>query len=415
AGRPFWGAVSARLIEYSGEEVIVSYSRDLTKQLAVEAELTRQREQLFQNEKMSALGELLAGVAHELNNPLSVVVGHSMMLKDETDDPEILRQTAKISDAAERCARIVKTFLTMARQEPAKKEPLDINGVLATAIDVARYGESAAEVEIRSDFATDLGAVNGDGDQITQAILNLLLNAEQAIGLSGEGDTIRVMSRRKVGGDRVEITVEDNGPGIRPELRARVFEPFFTTKDIGKGTGIGLAFCHRVIQSHGGTIDIDPAFRGGTRFVVTLPFDRATEPEAPAPEIVKSTPAMRRLLVIDDESDVADLNAEVLERAGYDVDVAYAARDALAMMAGRAYDAVISDLNMPDIDGRGFFEAIRADYPELVDRTGFVTGDTMGKSSQTFLREAGRSYLEKPVSPAELRDFAAALVQGERE
>ncbi|MHA3978792.1 PAS-domain containing protein [Halovulum sp. GXIMD14794] len=412
-GEPFWGAVSARLIKWEGEEVIVSHARDLTGQLAIEAELSRQREQLFQNEKMTALGGLLAGVAHELNNPLSVVVGHAMMLQDEARDPDVLRQIGKISEAADRCARIVKTFLAMARQEPSQTGEARLDQIVETAVEVARYGDSAHAARIETDCAPDLPAICADADQITQVVINMIVNAEQAIqGLGSSnvaGGVIRVRTRPGETADEVRIIVEDDGPGVSPELRARVFEPFFTTKGVGMGTGIGLAMCHRIVTAHDGRIELDPVAPHGARFTVTLPVDAAQKTPRAALEDARTEPAATRVLVVDDEKEVADLNAEVLERGGYRTRTAYRAEDALGMLREDHFDVVVSDLNMPGLDGRGLYEVIVAEFPDLAPRTGFITGDTMGRASQGFLQESGRPYLEKPLSPAELRSFVSRL------
>ena len=408
-GQPFWCAVSARLIQWSGEDVIVSHSRDLTGQLAIEEQLAHQREQVFQSEKMSALGSLLAGVAHELNNPLSVVVGHAMMLADEAKDPDVLRQIKKIGNAAERCSKIVRTFLTMARQEPTRMEPVDIEDLVETAVDVARYGNPSRTVNIELSVDKDLPQISADHDQITQAVVNLIINAEQAVVDSKVGSRVLVSAAMHRSGDKIVITVEDDGPGIPPDIRARVFEPFFTTKGIGRGTGIGLAVCHRVVAAHQGKVEISDVNPTGTRFTITLPIGNLSqsigETVTPTPDNAKKI----RVLVIDDEVDVADLNVEVLQRGGYEADAVHKAELALDMLRNQRYDVVLSDLNMPELDGRGVFEAISRDFPELVSRTGFVTGDTMGRSSQAFLKESRRPYIEKPVSPKELREFVAQL------
>lgn len=408
-GVPFWCAVSARLIQWNGEDVIVSHSRDLTGQLAIEEQLSRQREQVFQSEKMSALGSLLAGVAHELNNPLSVVVGHATMLADESDDPEVLRQAQKISQAADRCAKIVRTFLTMARQDPVRMEPVDIGELVQTAVEVARYGNPGRAVRIETDLQKDLPPVSADIDQITQAVVNLIINAEQAIEDAGVGNRIRVSARLERSATTLSIAVEDNGPGIPSDIRARVFDPFFTTKGVGQGTGIGLAVCHRVVAAHKGKIEIDDIAPTGTRFRISLPVGKFSGPVETVETAAGSDEGTVRVLVIDDEIDVADLNVEVLERGGYKADAVYEAEHALDTLRARRYDVVLSDLNMPNVDGRSVFEAISREFPELVSRTGFVTGDTMGKTSQVFLKESGRPYLEKPVSPKELRAFVAEL------
>ena len=410
-GEPFWGAISARLIDYNGEQVIVSHTRDMTEQLRIESELTSQQALLFQNEKMSALGELLAGVAHELNNPLSVVVGHALMLQEDVTDPEIARQIDKISTAAERCAKIVKTFLTMARQQPGRMERVSANEIVQTAADVARYGDMREGLAIECDLTPDLPEICADPDQVTQVIVNLILNAEQAIRNGGKGDRITVRTRRGKREDTVEIDVEDNGPGIPAPIRERIFEPFFTTKDVGEGTGIGLALCHRIIRSHDGQITLEFSGESGTRFRVELPVREAADATSTEDETddVKRRPA-RRVMIVDDEMDVAELNAEILMRDGYDVEICNTADGALEKLRESRFDLVLSDLNMPGIDGRGFYEAITRDHPHLAERTGFVTGDTMGRASQKFLGEADCPYLEKPVSPKELRAFVAGLL-----
>lgn len=410
-GNRFWGLVAAQLINYAGNEVIVSHTYDLTEQLNVEAELSGQRDLLFQNEKMSALGELLAGVAHELNNPLSIVVGHSLMLREDTNDPGITRQIEKISLAAERCAKIVKTFLTMARQQPTKTEEANINDIVGTAVDVARYGDLGNEVTIDCDLSDNLPHCLADSDQITQVVLNLILNAEHAIRDSGKGDRIIVSTKFDKTADMILIEIEDNGPGIPESHQSRIFEPFYTTKEVGDGTGIGLTLSHRIIRSHEGQIKLDKTFTSGTRFQIALPSDKLQrESVKKGQSIVPVNEAKIRILIVDDEVDVADLNAEILTRDGFQVDVANKALDGVAMMHEGKYNIVLSDLNMPEMDGRGFFDTVAKEFPHLINGIGFVTGDTMGKSSQSFLKEANFPYLEKPASPKELRAFVAELL-----
>ncbi|MEM1428292.1 MAG: ATP-binding protein [Pseudomonadota bacterium] len=409
-GQPFWAAVSGRVTEWDGEDALVTFTRDLTPQLRMESELDRQRDLSFQNEKMSALGGLLAGVAHELNNPLSVVVGHALMLQEEAGDPAMRRQVKKISAAAERCARIVKTFLSMARQAPAQVEPVDLNEIVQVATEVARYGDDAHAVRIKMNLAPDLPLIEADADQLTQLAVNLIINAEQAIAASGHGDRVVLSTAAEAGG--VCLVVEDNGPGVPADVRKRIFEPFFTTKGVGQGTGLGLSMCHQIAAAHAGTIRLEDVEGGGARFILDLPSSApATTSCADVAAPVAEGKSAVRVLVIDDEMDVAELNAEVLERAGYEVIAVSDGREALRLLAQRAFDVVLSDLNMPDLDGRALYEAIQSNYPSLVTGVGFITGDTLGRSSQTFLAEAGRPFLEKPVSPRELREFVEQISQ----
>ncbi|AZQ68414.1 response regulator [Silicimonas algicola] len=409
-GTPFFAAVSGRLTEWNGEEVLVTFLRDLTHLLEIETELDRRRDQTFQNEKMMALGGLMAGVAHELNNPLSVVVGHAMMLQDEGLEPDILRKTRKISEAAERCSKIVKTFLSMARQAPTRMEETDVGEVIETAVEVSSYGDALYAVTIVTRRDPAAQPIWADPDQLTQLIINLVLNSAQAIAETGRPGHIWVTSEA-TGDGGTRITVADDGPGVPEQIAARVFEPFFTTKGVGKGTGIGLAMSHRIVAAHGGEISVGAREGGGAKFVVTLPRNAASFRSGDSVEPTPWAGSTRRVLVIDDEPEVADLNAEILQRAGYEVDAVYEARKGLELLRERTYDAILSDLNMPDVDGRGVFEGIAAIRPELASRIGFLTGDTMGKRSQSFLSEVEQPYIEKPVLPKELRAFVSRLIR----
>ncbi|WP_233494867.1 ATP-binding protein [Ruegeria sp. A3M17] len=414
-GRRFWGADSSRLIKFNGEEVIVSSTRDLTDELAIEDELEKQREFLFQNEKMSALGELLAGVAHELNNPLSVVVGHSLMLKEEVTDPNLTTRIEKISNAAERCAKIVKTFLAMARQQPSNIEPVDLSGVIETAADVVGFGSKSGEISIRQHLPANLPPIAADADQITQVIINLIINAEQAMTSSGRGDLIELLAEAKPDTGMVEVTVKDNGPGIPKGIRARIFEPFFTTKEVGEGTGIGLAFCHRIILSHGGQIRLDRADNSCTCFRIALPAADGLKSEVDEPVEPISTAADLRALVVDDEIEVGELNAEILRKEGFEVDFVLSGEEAIDRLRTRKYDIFLSDLNMPGVDGRQIYDALVTHFPEMLNRTAYITGDTMGQSSLGLLRDSGLPYLEKPVSPSDLRILVGQLLADQKE
>jgi signal transduction histidine kinase/PAS domain-containing protein len=410
-GAPFSATISARMIDYRGEEVVVSTVNDLSREVAMQAELAEQRELIFQNEKMSALGELLAGVAHELNNPLSVVVGHALMLREDTADPVILRRLDKIGGAAERCSRIVKTFLAMARQLPADLRPIDLRDTIDTAIEALRLGASGLTSTVDVTLAPDLPFVLGDSDQLAQVLTNLIANADQAIESAGVDGRIVITAQLDARAKMIEIKVTDDGPGIAKDIRSRIFDPLFTTKEVGKGTGIGLSFCHRVVTSHRGQIRLDPASRpGNTTFVVRLPAtDRLAAADPRAAEIADQRSSVR-VLVVDDEPEVADLIGEILERDGLLVDHAASAEAAFELLGRQDYALVLSDLNMPGVGGRGFYEKVERDHPALVGRVGFVTGDTMSPSARGFLDRARRPYLEKPIAPAELRELTRRLL-----
>jgi signal transduction histidine kinase/ActR/RegA family two-component response regulator len=403
----FPALVSARLIEYRGDDVIVSSIVDITKEVALRKTLAQQRERIFQAEKLSALGELLAGVAHELNNPLSVVVGHALMMREETSDPQTIARIEKIGDAAERCARIVKSFLAMARQQKVDAKPSDLATIIAAARSTF-MPENAPEIII--ELPDDLPFVLAERSQLEQVFGNLMLNASQAMVTSSTGDRITLTARLLPGGESIGIDVVDNGPGIPAEIGKRVFEPLFTTKPAGQGTGIGLAFCHRVIHSHGGTIEIMPSDEGA-HFHITMPVAGAMT--RPADEMsAHGNGGEGHVLVIDDEEDVADLISEILKREGYQVDCAPSGEEGLELATTHDYDAILTDMNMPGISGRGFHEALGRRRPALLGRVAFVTGDTMSPDVRDFLDQVGCEFLEKPIAPKDLRELTRRVVAG---
>ena len=410
-GASFPCTVSARVIEYRGEDVVVSSTVDLSREVAMQKELAEQREQIFQAEKMSALGELLAGVAHELNNPLSVVVGHALMMREETTDPDVLRRIEKISVAAERCARIVKSFLAMARQEPVRLSPMKLSDAVVTAIEALRNSAGGLKVDVDVRTSRDLPLIRGDIDQLVQVLINLLINAEQAIVSSGVGSGVTVAASLDGSGKNIELRIIDNGPGVPKSIRGRIFDPLFTTKDVGKGTGIGLAFCHRVVTSHEGRIRLETEVGQGATFVITLPVGERSSSSSAEDVLASIAPRAARILVVDDEADVADLISEILVRDGFSVDHAESPDAALKLVRANAYSLVLTDLNMPGIGGRGLYELIVREVPAMSRRIGFVTGDTMSPSARGFLESTGRPYLEKPIAPKELRALTQTMLE----
>lgn len=390
----------------TSENGFVITRTDITERKLAEEQLDRQREMLHQSEKLSALGELLAGVAHELNNPLSVVVGHSLMMEEEVEDPSLLKRTRKISAAAERCARIVKTFLAMARQRPTKLELTSLNMVVETAVEVAGYGLRSSGVNITLDLEEDLPPVSADADQLIQVLANLIVNAEHALKTMGPEGRFNISTRMSRSDKEVIIDVVDNGPGIPENVRARIFEPFFTTKTVGEGTGIGLAFCHRVIDTHNGSIHVYQAEGGGAHFTIRLAAVRQSDDET-GEDVIPARVA-GRALVIDDEADVADLIVHILDRDGYDVTSVYSAEAALELLPGE-FDLIFSDINMPELNGRDLLRVIRERWPGLDKRLGFITGDTMSPGAEEFLSRAECPYLEKPITPTDLRELVARI------
>ena len=391
-----------------GRQLFTAHIRDLTQQKDAAREIIRQRERLYQTEKMSALGSLLAGVAHELNNPLSIVVGQALML-EEDGSGELARRAARIRAAAERCGRIVKSFLAMARQRGPEKKPVDLNQTVRSVLELVGYGIRSAGIRVTADLAGDLPTFSADPDQLAQLTTNLVLNAQQALKDAPPPRRLRIRTRYKPEQSQLRLVISDNGPGIPCNLRSRVFEPFFTTKPVGSGTGIGLSICHAIVSAHGGSIEVDETPGGGAMFTIRLPVVAVSAPRLPA-QIERVPEIARRALVIDDERDIAELIAEMLTREGFAAEVVTSGEEALAELRRGSYDLVLSDVRMPELDGPALLRRLQSDWPALADRLIFVTGDTLGLGAGSVLDKLGRPVIEKPISPDDLRRAVRATL-----
>lgn len=382
------------------------FTLDLTERKRAEAALARSRETLYQTEKLSALGSLLAGVSHELNNPLSIVVAQAVMMERQSQGGELAERAQKIRKAADRCARIVQTFLAMARQKRPEREPVDLNAVAMAAYDLAEYGLRTDGIAATRELAATLPTISADSDQLHQIIINLLVNAQQAMGDTARPD--RKLTLRTAPGETagtVILDVIDNGPGVPDDARRRIFEPFYTTKPQGEGTGVGLSFSQGLAEAHGGRLELIPV-KQGAHFRLTLPVD----PAQGAPELAKAAPAqmeapLRRALVIDDEQEIAESLADFLSIEGFACDIAVGGAEAQKRLAKGDYDLIVSDLRMPGIDGPQLHAWLKAERPDLEARMAFATGDTLGTSAARFLEAMDRPVLEKPFMPDAVHRF----------
>jgi PAS domain S-box-containing protein len=406
-GTAFPALLSGRPLDYDGSRCLVLGIIDLTEREAAQAQIARQREMIYHREKLGALGGLLAGVAHELNNPLAVVVAQATLLEEQVTDPKAVTRSGQIRAAAERCARIVKTFLAMARQRPPARAAVDLNAAIAATIELLGYNLRTAGIELRRELAPGLPAVWADPDQVSQVLTNLIVNAQQAMVDRPAPRLLTVATSADVAAGRVRLRVSDTGPGVPEPLKARIFEPFFTTKPEGTGTGIGLWVCHDIVTSHNGSIAVQDAPGGGAAFVVELPVGGDARAPRPAPERAPAASQSRRVLVIDDEPEVASTLREILEPGGAQVDIIDNGLVALQRLDSIAYDVVLSDLNMPGMGGVELYRRLRQERPRFAERLIIVTGDTLNDSLRAFLEETGVACIEKPFIPAEVRRTVA--------
>ncbi|GAB4394156.1 MAG: hypothetical protein Tsb0032_16710 [Kiloniellaceae bacterium] len=412
-GEVIWASLTASLIEYQGEEMIVASAHDLTERHAVEEQMARQREALYQSEKLSALGALLAGVAHELNNPLSVVVGHAQLLKETASDPRIVQRAEKIGNAADRCSRIVKSFLAMARQRPPERRPVDLRDIVQATLDVTGYSLRTANIEVRMDIGPEVPPVWADSDQLNQVVTNIIVNAQQAMMEVSGPRLLTIAGAHDEKKGEVILTLGDTGPGIPEEIRNRIFEPFFTTKDIGEGTGVGLAVSHRIVEAHDGRISVESTPGSGTVFTLALPASEQASAREPERQAATMAAPSAGILIIDDEPEVAQMLADILIAQGHQVVTADSGERALGLIEGQDFDVILSDVRMPRLDGPSLYAALERRNPELLRRTAFVSGDTLSPSARIFLQRVQRPFIEKPFNLDEVRALIGQI-QAER-
>ena len=391
-----------------GQRYYTAFIADLTQRRRAEEEVARQREALRQSEKLSAMGALLAGVAHELNNPLAILMGRATLLEQKAHGENVRADAARIRAAAERCGRIVRTFLSMARQKPPERKRFRLNDVVSGTVDLLAYNLRSADVEFTVRLSPSLPGIEMDPDQIGQVLINLIVNAQHALAGQAAPRRLQLETGEEAGWQFVRVS--DNGPGVPPEIAERIFEPFFTTKAEGTGTGIGLSVSRAILREHGGELVLVPSTSGAT-FRVRLPA-QSVEPKAPpaAEEVAAGGVAQAGYaLVIDDEPEVADLLADILGSTGYSVHVAASGREALEWLAHHRCDLLLSDIRMPDMDGLALWRALRKQYPDVVRHMAFVTGDTLSSSIAPFIAETGLPCLEKPFSPEEVLQLAVRI------
>lgn len=376
--------------------------------------------QLVQSEKLSAVGQFVAGVAHELNNPLTTVVGYAELLGGADVEPPQKVYLERIGQAAARCRKIVQNLLSFARQHPPERKPVRLEEVADAVLEFLAYEMRHSGVRVEKAYGSDIPPLIGDTHQLQQVVLNLVNNARQALEEFRRDGCIQLITERA--GDRVRIRIRDNGPGIAREHLSRIFDPFFTTKAEGKGTGLGLSLCYGIVQEHHGRIDVQSEPGHGAEFILDFPaadaaaLSAAERPTTSAKPAESASPlptgAGRAALIVDDEAWIRDVATDVLRAEGYQVEVAECGEAAAVALRRRRFDLVISDWKMPGLNGMALYERLRAEDPATARGFLFMTGDLISEGFQAFLRKHHRPCLPKPFAPRELRAAVAKLAAG---
>ncbi|HEX9759832.1 MAG TPA: ATP-binding protein [Candidatus Acidoferrales bacterium] len=407
----------------------------------VYTDITSQRliqSKLMQSEKMAALGQLVSGIAHELNNPLTSIMGYAQLLlgkrplRHGRGGDDVHRGVQSIVEQAERASHIVKNLLLFARETKPERRPVDLNEIVERTLALRSYELKIENIAVELQLAPDLPPTLADTHQLQQVVLNLIVNAEQAIlhsqesvqearGRSNLGH-IRIRTRA-LGARCLALEVADDGPGVPAEIASRVFDPFFTTKPIGVGTGLGLSIVYGIVQEHAGEIYVESPPGQGATFVVELPVateeagERETVPAESGETAGEEARAAsgRCVLVVEDEPTVAQLIADVLGDAGHRVDTSLDGREGLEMAARNAYDLIICDLRMPRLDGRAFYQGLVRSGNPAQHRMLFITGDTLAPRALEFLERNHLTYLSKPFLVEELQHVVTQILEAEPE
>jgi signal transduction histidine kinase len=342
-----------------------------TQQLRHEvAERQRMQEALFQQEKLAALGTLLANVAHELNNPLAVATMQLDNLQEEAasealagDDLETLRQ------AIDRCQSVVQSFLALARQQAPTRTAVALNAVIGDVLVLLENALEADDISIERDLANNLPMLRADPHQLHHVVANLLTNAHHALRQSVPPRHLRLTTAFDADRRELLLEVQDSGPGIPHALQRRIFDPFFTTKAQGEGSGLGLPLCRNLVESHEGTISIASAPGRGTTVRVVLPVSTVDGPSPQVPEpAIPSQGQGGAILLIDDDPGVQKALRRLLQRRGYDVTTANNGREGLTALEVRSFEVILGDMRMPDIDGPGLYRELENRHPAMLSR-----------------------------------------------
>jgi PAS domain S-box-containing protein len=427
-GEPCWDELELaqpekKLVERYARPVLDRYKQPLGW-LEVHRDITARRQvesRLFHNQRLAALGQMVSGIAHELNNALTSIFGYAQLVAKRARGFEWEQEARHIREESERARRIAQNLLLFARGGTGEHMPAKLNEIVVRTVEIRSYELRLESISVELDLEENLPDVIADATQIQQVLLNLILNAEQAIRQTKESGHIWIRTKG-ISDERVALEVADDGPGVPPEVVLQIFDPFFTTKPAGIGTGLGLSILYGIVHQHGGEVSVGTRPGGGAVFTIELPSARSVSASEDKPYVIRASGLEEvittrkaggsRILVVEDEPTVAQLIADVLSEEGHFVETVLDSREGLDLARMRRYDLVICDLRMPHLDGLAFYRHLAIDERPPQQRLIFVTGDTLAPRAVDFLQKCGLPYLAKPFLVEELKNVVALSLDG---
>jgi len=418
------GIASKESRHYSSndENLLVAISRQLATtiekvQLYEETcrayeDLRKTQEQLLQSEKMSAVGQLIAGVAHELNNPLTAILGYAQLLDGAGLDHRSADYVRKLFKQAQRTHRVVQNLLSFSRQRKPQKQQVDLRRVLEETLTLREYDLKVSNISLERDIPEDVPGVVADPHQLEQVFLNIINNALDAMLESSGSGVLKVRVYKKDG--FVCIEFDDSGPGIKDTNR--IFDPFYTTKTVGKGTGLGLSICYGIIKEHGGEIVARNRDEGGASIEIRLPASEAVAAAEPAAVAATRRESLLegRVLLVEDEEAVMEFERDVLMGVGAQVTPALSFEETKQQLLSGSFDALVLNGRMPGgMSAPEMCLWIQGNCPEMEKKTLFTFSTLTDPATRAFLQERGVPSLAKPFEVADLIAHLRRLLQNE--
>lgn len=403
----------AVLREVSGSPTgLVAVVEDITDRKRDEAKRKDMERKAQLTSRLASVGEMASGIAHEINNPLTSVIGFSELMMKKNLPRDLRKHVETIYEGSQRVSGVVSRLLTFARQQKPERTFVNINEVIRNTLELRAYVLQTNNIEVTTRLLPELPSTMADAGQIQQMVLNIIVNAEKEMKMAhGKG---KLLITTETVNNTIRMSFQDDGPGIPKQNVDKIFDPFFTTRRVGQGTGLGLSLCHAIVNEHDGQIYVNSELGKGATFFVELPVTSFEKPKQPSIQSSddKVNTGRARILVVDDEPAILHLVKTVLEAEGHIVDTSNDSLSALEMIRSNRYNLILLDIKLPGMSGTELYKRIREIAGSLARRVVFITGDVMGSDTQNFISRNSAQYLAKPFTAEALSKEVNRILSG---